>query len=327
MRRACLLLALLVLAMINYVPLVEASPTYEDFTTYEEEDPNSHINVTAHHIDHLAYSDEAAYVYKDRGVDHFGDFIHLIDVKSGFEEEESESFMWMLSNDIDDAHGLLVALKTSIGVNFKQVWGDNTVCLHESYGGNRYYTTSFNGEVDTWYYLAIQKSGTSLTLKIYSDSERTNLLTTLSLTLQADHKFRYIFPCNTVNTDQAIFMNNDIANLDLDEIRTVTFYNTTGGIFRVNNVTMTNGTSKNFTIGDVLEFSALPQNSSYVFSFFNWTGGNSTLNPYNFTVTGNMTVWLIFDKQYPAAGYLLFILMGLVLLPVLVFVAAVVKKK
>jgi len=61
------------------------------------------------------------------------------------------------------------------------------------------------------------KSGTSLTVYIYSDSARTNLLATLSLTLHGDWSFRYIFACSTYNSGGSYYGDCDIENLDLQE--------------------------------------------------------------------------------------------------------------
>lgn len=185
---------------------------YEDFLAYVEHDPNSHIEVAKHHIDHLVYADEDAYVYKDMGVDYFGDFTHLVDVKSSF--GDVSGFVWLLSNDIDDVKGLKDANKTAIGIYAVGLYGIiNFLTLYETYGGNDYQDVWEGAMSDTWLYLKIEKSGTNLTCKIYSDAARTNLLKTLSLTLHADHKFRYVFGCNTWHSNEIGSNDNDIENL------------------------------------------------------------------------------------------------------------------
>ena len=191
---------------------------YEDFLTYVEYDPNSHITVAEHHIDHLAFRNEDAYVYKDKGANYFGDFLHFVDIKANF--NWGLGIVWSLQNDIDDAYGLHLASKTFICVNVYN-WSapaEPTISLREGYGGVQYVDSWPSAVGSTWYYLVIQKIGTALTCKIYSDSARTVLLKTLSLTLQADHKFRYIFGCNTWNSGHNYAIDCDIENLDLSAV-------------------------------------------------------------------------------------------------------------
>jgi len=75
----------------------------------------------------------------------------------------------------------------------------------------------------------------------------------------------------------------------------VNFYYNEGGILRVDNVTLTNGTQNAYGNGTVLELASLPLNSTYIFYYFEWNGNNATTNPYNLTITSNMTVWLYFS--------------------------------
>jgi len=46
----------------------------EDFTTFTEVDPGSHISKTPTEITHIGYTDEDAYIYKDYGAGFWGDF-------------------------------------------------------------------------------------------------------------------------------------------------------------------------------------------------------------------------------------------------------------
>lgn len=192
--------------------------TKEDYTTFTEVDPNSHLTVTAHHLDFDAYENEDCYLYKDYGADFFGDFTHKVDVKgSAFDQDWDWGYCWMLSNDIDDGGGLLEAKKTAVSVCLVRVAGTTGLFLIEyyngwTYGDDDYYPITEN----TWYYLTITKTGTALTCKIYSDSARTILLDTLSRTLQADHKFRYLFGCNNYNTSWKNVCTLEIENLSIE---------------------------------------------------------------------------------------------------------------
>lgn len=190
----------------------------EDFTTYTEVDPNNHISlVGTNHVDFSAIRSEDAYLYKDKGENYFDDFTHDVDVRFSNPEDQSLAGFWVLSNDLDDLKGLKDTGKTAIAVQiYRSSTGENRLGLREIYGGANY-TDYYLASSDTWYYLTIEKSGTSLTCKIYSDSARTNLLDTLSLTLHGDWSFRYVFAANTANNATGPTVDADIENLDLNE--------------------------------------------------------------------------------------------------------------
>jgi hypothetical protein len=183
---------------------------YNDFT---EVDPNTHLAIVGtNHLDFDAYKNEDCYLYKDYGTDHFGDFEHKVDMKASALDDYDNSFFWMLSNDINDVHDLYGGGKTFLTLRCIKFSGTSHIVLEEYESGNLWYD-DYVITGDTWYYLTVTKSGTSLTCKIYSDSARTILLDTLSLTLHADHKFRYLFGCNTYNDGNANVCTLDIENL------------------------------------------------------------------------------------------------------------------
>ncbi len=198
-------------------PTPTPPPTTEDFTTYTEVDPNNHITIASStHIDFISYCNEDAYVYKDKGVGHFTDFTHLVDGKFG---DRGNYNGWgvfcpyVLSVDtVDDTKGLLTAGKTAIWVQINIAEASSLVSLKESYGGNEY-TSADSILLNTWRYFKIVKSGTSLALYVYSDSARTNLVTALSLTLHANHSFRYVFAGDTRNEGYYVYADTDIENL------------------------------------------------------------------------------------------------------------------
>ena len=200
---------------------VYASPTYEDFTTYTEVDPNSHIAKTANHIDFQDYrnEDEGAYLYKDKGADHFTNFTHLLDFKPVLDYTTHLGSIWVLANDIDDVYGLRTGGKTAITVYIYNHGGSNYLGLQEEYAGSPYSSSEYAVTTGTWYYLKIVKAGTQLTLYVYSDAARTNLLVTLGpLTLHGNWSFRYIYAADSWNTNNAIYGEEYIDNLDLQEV-------------------------------------------------------------------------------------------------------------
>jgi len=194
--------------------------TYEDFTTYTEVDPNSHIGlVGTNHVDFQAWMNEDAYLYKDKGVDHFGtSWEHKIDVKYVSQLTSHAAALWMLSNDIDDLKALNLASKPAILVYAWWTGSISVMAIQEYYQGVAYGSSQFTMTAGTMYYLTLNRNGTAFTCKIYSDSARTNLLATLSLTLHGGQpSHRYVWVADEYNNGQARWGDFDIENLDLQE--------------------------------------------------------------------------------------------------------------
>jgi len=80
---------------------------------------------------------------------------------------------------------------------------------------------------------------------------------------------------------------------------TITFFYTIGGQFRVNHATLTNGSQNTYPSETIIELCAVTQNRSWIFISFNWSDGSATTNPYNYTVSQNMTIWLYFRDPPP----------------------------
>lgn len=197
---------------------------YEDFTTYTRVEPDAHITVVSPtEITHDAYRNETAYLYSDKGAAHFGDFVHLVDVKvtNIFNEINPRGIVWMLSNNLNDAQGIL-ASGTQSCLNiypFMANFGlaDIWLAIDEVHDGARFWQISaaFAMPLNTTRYFKITKTGTAFSVDVYSDAARTLFLFTLSLVLQHDYTFRYIFGCNTWNTGDNVHQVNDIQNLKL----------------------------------------------------------------------------------------------------------------
>ena len=189
----------------------QASKLYENFTEYTEVDVGAdRIQRTDFHIDHKAYRNEITYLYYNKGVDYFNDFEHQFQARSDFAQTLSNGVIWMLANDLGDGNGLRIAGKTYISIDFYRGSTANQIVLREAESTVWYNAIMNNPVANTWYYFTVKKIGTDLACEIYDDAPRTNLLANLTLTLQADHSFRYIYGCNTFNVPSANFHNNDI---------------------------------------------------------------------------------------------------------------------
>lgn len=222
-----IILILLTQSIVFHVKPIYANPTYEDFTSYTEVDPNNHITKTTNHIDFQAYRNEDAYLYADKGANHFGtSWEHKIDGKIVSSQNRAAGYIWMLTNDIDDWIGLSTAKATLALVLSRSSAGVYQIYLAETYLGSAYYSTLWTCSVNTPYYFTLKREGTAFTCKIYSDSARTNLLTTLSITLQAGQpSHRYIFAANTYNDNETYNNDLDIDNLDLQDPTIPTYGN------------------------------------------------------------------------------------------------------
>ena len=158
--------------------------TIEDLSTYTEKDPNSHITVVSGKVTGAGINrNERAYLYKDFGADYFNGF----NINFEFKSTELSTY------DI----GGLVCLTNSVG-DRSQWTGDFFWCtLYCTSGSYRLYLDPdyYIISVNTLYYCTLSRVADSdtISLKIYSDSARTNLLDTLTTTISASAKFRYMY--------------------------------------------------------------------------------------------------------------------------------------
>ena len=83
---------------------------YEDFTTFTESDEGSDVtveNATKVSWINLRTKDQTAYLYKDKGVNHFaGDFTHKFEIQFSNVGDQQTCTYWMLSNIIGDRYQL-----------------------------------------------------------------------------------------------------------------------------------------------------------------------------------------------------------------------------
>lgn len=174
-------------------------PGIEDFTTYTEVDPNNHLSKTFARVtatDLINWESESAYIYKDKGVGYFsGDFRHYIDIRCISGDFPAENTVWGLLNalgsqfETDDTDKLMVF--------FYAYTTNPKLYLRERYGGS-HNQIAYDAEWDTTYYLIIERKYSTLTCEIYSDSDRTDLLETLSRELHSIDSYRYIFVAQNV---------------------------------------------------------------------------------------------------------------------------------
>jgi len=176
----------------------------EDFTSYTEVDTGGFLSQTADRSSwtgmHLA-SD--AYLYDDKGVNHFnGDFEHLVTAMTNMTGDNCQVGFWMLANDLGNWYTLEDGAKNALGIFFSRYVSYSIgfgITLGELDDGDGYVDRWTGGTSGTVYYVTIKRDedvGTygTIYVYVYSDSDRTTLLDTLSLGLNSNKKdYRYIY--------------------------------------------------------------------------------------------------------------------------------------
>ncbi|MCH7662563.1 MAG: hypothetical protein IH859_01670 [Chloroflexi bacterium] len=165
----------------------------EDFTTYTEVDTSSRLTVTASKITGVNVDrDITAYVYDDKGVDNFNGLNIEFEIQV---ESASQAASW-------GGCGLTVSVVDS-NVNWLNT--DVFVRLRET-SGSVFTLSLLRGDFDaednftaasgtTYYCILLRTAGSdTITLEIYSDSSRTTLLDTLSVSgYGTGTKYRYLY--------------------------------------------------------------------------------------------------------------------------------------
>ena len=193
---------------------------YENFTAYTQVEPDNRVDVINDtHVAHRAERDEDSYLFFDYGTDYFDNFTHQFVWESDFAELTGIGYVWMVSDTADDAKGIDDGGGNFLGL---QMYSDGTgrrLLLRECDSGALFTTIWQSGPLaNTLYYTNVSKYGTDLTVKIYDDPGMTNLIRTMSLTLQTDHKLEYIIPVNTYNSGLNKFTNQDVYFLWLGNV-------------------------------------------------------------------------------------------------------------
>jgi hypothetical protein len=176
------------------------TPDYENFTTYSVVDENADLTITDLEILFSSVRRDAdTYVSYDYGVNHFGDFVHyvdvnLTDVEAGDGTSRGIVIFWDVSNDGGDwdtvlASDVILATFVQDGANddvyrFQIAWREGGVSQGVSTGVLR--------SVNTEWYLIMNRTDDDFKMEIYSDSARTNLNETLSINNIASTQFRYV---------------------------------------------------------------------------------------------------------------------------------------
>jgi len=192
----------------------------EDFTTYTETDPNSRLTVTASKILAAALVNEDAWVYDDKGVDHF-DALNV----------EFEAYQ--NSAGVDDGRGALGFSDTigkcdsweSDAVHLEIVdQGTNGPASQLTRGAHLAVDSNSTLSEDTLYYWTYTRTAgnDTITAKVYSNADRTTLLDTLTLAGFGTAKYRYAYGFVRRQDGVNAVWEGYFQNMDLNEGATFT---------------------------------------------------------------------------------------------------------
>ena len=193
-----------------------SAPQYEDWTGHTEVDLNDHITVAANSITAALSLGEDAYLYYDLGGDIIsGDFEYRVQAK--FNSGEGIVVFAGVSDTVADLFSLQTAGGHEICVRGAGNGGEYVIYLSESYGVYEGVDWVY-ADVDTDYYLKVVRDesvGTYGTVYcyIYSDSNYSVLVDTLSLALSGKYDYRYIMSAQSYCIGTAETLSITISNL------------------------------------------------------------------------------------------------------------------
>jgi hypothetical protein len=153
-----------------------------------------------------------SYVSKDYGASHFGNFEHLFEVNISASDNDGFAVLWSIANQANQTYQDLFDAADGFGL-FHYDWS-NALYL-------------YNFDVSDWdvmsisvpytYYLKAIRSGNSLSVLIYSDSNRTTLIDTITITVSST-SYRYLSVCGSRDGTGVDTCSGYIQNLDLQEV-------------------------------------------------------------------------------------------------------------
>jgi hypothetical protein len=180
----------------------------ENYTTYTETDPGGNITVAANTITLAATAGSTAnYVSKDAGAGHFGQFEHLVEFNAATMGTDGEFQMWGITDSPGAQTGLISGAYCSSGV------GTAISIYLVQIGGGAGFDSFDTATKATAYYLKIKRTAAAINCFIYSDSGRTTLVDTLTITFDAT-TFRYIMAASDFNGA----FTATVSSLDLQEV-------------------------------------------------------------------------------------------------------------
>lgn len=186
----------------------------EDLTTYIEVDSAGDLIITSPKVafDTIRRDANSA-VYKDFGASFFGDFRHDLEFEITAETSTNASCaIWGLNDTIAGATiGDFVA--ANVGMTMSVNGSTQVLTLIEYLTDT---SDEFNFSLNTVYYLSVIRDATTMKCFVYSDSDRTILLDTLTITLRTHSRYLNAFCSRDSGSNPAANMTGYMQNLDLN---------------------------------------------------------------------------------------------------------------
>lgn len=197
----------------------------EDFSTFEELDPNNHIDVTSTRVDHVSWHNEDSYLVKNYSDGYFDDFVHYLEIGATAGYNSRARTYWQVCNSEAPYVELFLSNEVYISIYLVIRADGNRLQMTEHLSSSQYFDSYSIVDFNTEYYLTIIKNGTDISCEIYTDPERTNLNGTLNLTLHDNHSFSYLYAANSWNTSVPEYADGWCANLSFSPVGY--YFNTT----------------------------------------------------------------------------------------------------
>ncbi len=188
----------------------------EDFTAYTKVDPDGAVTRTENAVsfEDLETRDSTTYVYDDKGEGFFGsEFEHLFDFKlTGFDwgvGHAAHLWTWMVTNDVAD--GSALGGEEGIGLyRWDYRWRIAHLKTGAADGSDALWA------LDTRYYVTVCRDGNTAIAYAYSDSGRTDLIDSVSVTVDGSDAYRYLFALNTLDDGHSDRKaSGDVRHLDI----------------------------------------------------------------------------------------------------------------
>jgi hypothetical protein len=178
--------------------------TTRNLTTYTEVDTagNRLQNIVSSDYDFVNVPrNEEILLYKDMGAGFIsGDFSHLFDFQADSASNRGFNIVNGWANIIGNRKDITNAFEDALLFSVNQSGtGLKSLTIQEIDGGALYPDSFFSWVPNTRYYTIFERVGALFTSKIYTDSDRTILADTLSLSLHDIVDFRYHYAAMSLN--------------------------------------------------------------------------------------------------------------------------------
>ncbi len=233
----------------RFAVAVVSAGSEQNLLTFQVIDPNNRFARSSLRVTWTDLTkNEDAFVYLDKTAGFFAanfDHTFRVNISAADAASSTMSAVWMVSNDLRE----VVAQTDALTLQFTMPGAGPRFFLQELVGDAPNNSAVFPIVLGADYYMTVTRdeatgvNGT-LTCKIYSDAQRTILLDTLTVTLNAKVDFRYIFPIASHNSSLAKKHSGFTEGLDLD-LPDSTFVNT-----RVLSEPLNNRALKAVNLGD-----------------------------------------------------------------------------